>query len=294
MKPPLRTFLVGLMGRGIGGSRSREIHEKEAEALNLPLVYRNLDFDIIGHEDCKLPAIVDLLASIGFDGLNVTHPFKRRIMVELDEVSPDAAALDAVNTIVFESGRRTGFNTDWSGFRASMIRDLPGVALREVANIGCGGAGAATAYALLKMGADNIRLFDRDRTRAEWLVESLSSAFPHQSLRIATTAAEAIEGADGVVQATPIGMTSHPGMPFDPSALRPTMWVADIVYFPRETELLRAARNLGCLTMSGVGMVLEQAAGAFRLFTGAHPDIDRMRAGTQGGGRAGVDCHSLT
>jgi shikimate dehydrogenase len=83
-----------------------------------------------------------------------------------------------------------------------------------------------------------------------------------------------------VVQATPIGMTSHPGLPFDPDALRPTMWVADIVYFPRETELLRSARNLGCRTMSGVGMVLEQAAEAFRLFTGAYPDIDRMRAGT--------------
>jgi shikimate dehydrogenase len=280
MNPPIRTFLIGLMGRGIGGSRSREIHEREAEALNLPLVYRNLDFDLIGYDDCKLPAVVELLASIGFDGFNVTHPFKRRILVELDEVSPEAAVLGAVNTVVFKSGRRCGFNTDWSGFQASMTRDLPGVALGEVANIGCGGAGAATTYALLKMGAVSVRLFDQDRGRAEWLAESLSSAFPHQSLRIATSAAEALEGADGVVQTTPVGMTSHPGVPFDPDALRPAMWLADLVYFPRETQLLRAARSLGCRAMSGAGMVMEQAASAFRLFTGALPDIDRMRAGT--------------
>ncbi len=271
-----RTYLAGLVGRGIGASRSPEMHEREAAALGVPLVYRSVDFDRLGYDDSRLDDTIATLQGIGFDGINVTHPFKQRVLTSLDSVSPDAAALGAVNTVVFRDGTRAGFNTDWTGFRASLQRGLPGAALREVAQIGCGGAGSAVAYALLRMGVQTLRVVDPDRARAEGMGGRLGSHFPGQTIRIASSAADALDGADGVVQTSPIGMTSHPGMPFDPGLLRPGMWVSDIVYFPIETQLLRAARSLGCATLGGSGMAVHQAADAFQLITGIEPSVRRM------------------
>jgi len=264
------------VGRGIGASRSPEMHEREAAALGVPLVYRSVDFDRLGYDDSRLEDMIAALQAIGFDGINVTHPFKQRVLTSLDSVSPDAAALGAVNTVVFRQGTRAGFNTDWTGFRASLQHGLPGAALREVAQIGCGGAGSAVAYALLRMGVQTLRVVDPDRARAQGMAARIGSHFPGQRIRIASSAADALDGADGVVQASPIGMTSHPGMPFDPDLLRPDLWVSDIVYFPIETELLRAARSLGCATLGGGGMAVHQAADAFQLITGLEPSVQRM------------------
>jgi shikimate dehydrogenase len=252
------------------------MHEREAAALGVPLVYRTVDFDRLGYDDTRLEDAIRALQIIGFDGINVTHPFKQGVLASLDSVSPDAAALGAVNTVVFRNGARAGFNTDWTGFRASLERGLPGAALREVAQIGCGGAGSAIAYALLSMGVQRLRVVDPDREKARAMGERIGSHFPGQAVTIAACAADALDGADGVVQASPIGMASHPGIPFDPGYLRSDMWVSDIVYFPIETQLLRAARLLGCATLAGGGMAVHQAADAFALITGIEPSVARM------------------
>jgi shikimate dehydrogenase len=145
--------------------------------------------------------------------------------------------------------------------------------------LGAGGAGAAVAYALLTLGADELVIVDTDLARARALAEN-AGRFGSGLVTAASAdeLPELLRDADGLVHATPTGMAAHPGMPLPASLLRPELWVAEIVYRPLETELLRAARSAGCPVVDGGGMVVFQAAEAFRLFTGVTPDADRMLA----------------
>lgn len=273
-----RTYLTGLIGRGIRPSRSPEMHEREAASLGMPLVYRRIDFDELAWDDARLADALHAARHIGFDGVNVTHPFKQRVLPLLDSVSPDAAALGAVNTVVFRGGAKRGFNTDWTGFRASLESGLPGIKLGEVALIGCGGAGSAVAYALMSMGVRRLRVFDSSAATAGAMAARIGAHFPQQRIVVAPDPAAALAAADGVVQTSPIGTTAHPGLPFPASLLHEGLWVSDVVYFPIETEFLRAARHIGCATLSGGGMAVHQAADAFRLMTGVEPSVGRMLA----------------
>ena len=126
---------------------------------------------------------------------------------------------------------------------------------------------------VLRAGARHLTIVDVDAERAGALAVSLGARF---QASVSAGGAEAVGTADGLVNATPIGMTGHPGMPLPAERLRPELWVADIVYFPLETELLRAARLAGCRTLNGAGMTVFQAVEAFRLFTGLAPDAHRM------------------
>lgn len=267
---------VGLLGRGIGASRSPRIHEDAARALGIPLVYRLVDFDVLGLDDNELPRIVALLRGMGFSGCNVTFPFKQAAMALCDRLSPDAAALGAVNTLVFRDGEICGENTDWVGFSWLVEREIGDVAGKAVAQIGAGGAGSATAYALAQKGVTDLRLFDPDRNRAGELADRIGTACPDCRVSVAKDAAEAIDGTAGVVNATPIGMASLPGMPFDPSLMHTDQWFADIIYFPLVTELLASAKSNGQTIANGVSMVIGQAAEAFRHFTGLTPDRKQM------------------
>ena len=144
--------------------------------------------------------------------------------------------------------------------------------------LGAGGAGAAVAHALLEIGVGQLLIGDIAQDKASALIARLGSRFGSNRVKVAHDPALAAARVDGIVNATPIGMAKLPGSPIDPVLLRPQCWVADIVYFPLETELLAAARRRGCRTLSGEGMAVHQAARAFELFTGIHPDVDRMRA----------------
>src|SRR4051812_45455507 len=265
-RPPVSTssrgFLVGLVGTGIGPSLTPPMHEREADALGLRYLYRRFDLD-----ELRLPAtaIGDLVAATrlaGYDGLNVTHPCKQLVLAHLDELSPDAEALGAVNTVVFRDGRAIGHNTDWSGFARSFDRGLADVALDEVVLLGAGGAGAAVAHALLTLGVRRLTVLDMARDRAEQLATALAERFgagwdmagagaeqvaPGRAARFGAGRApggvlnglpQALAGAAGVVHATPTGMAAHPGLPVPAEVLRPPLWVADVVYRPLETELV--------------------------------------------------------
>ncbi|KMS56331.1 shikimate 5-dehydrogenase [Novosphingobium barchaimii LL02] len=269
--------LCALIGTGIGGSRSRAMHEGEAAAMGLPLVYRILDSEVIGFGN-DLGEFLDMLARIGFDGFNVTHPFKNAVLPLMDELSDAARRLGAVNTVLLRQGRMIGDNTDWSGYRAHFLAGLGSLPRCRVAMIGAGGAAAAVGYAHLDLGARHLSIFDPAAARAKALVERLSGLFPEAQVIAASTVEDAISGTDGVVQASPVGMLSHPGLPFDPALLSSEMWVSDIIYFPLETEILKAAKALGCATLDGGGMAVMQAAHAFALFTGRKPDTLRMLA----------------
>jgi shikimate dehydrogenase len=271
-------FLVGLIGEGIQGSRSPALHEAEARHHGLALRYELIDLAHSGRTLDDLPRLIESAERDGFDGLNITHPCKQAVLPLLDELSDDARAIDAVNTVVFPNGKRKGFNTDCAGFSVPFCEKLADVSRQTVVLIGAGGAGAAVAFALLALETERLFIVDRDEERAKALAQRMARRFPDRILVSATEVAPVARRADGVVHATPTGMAGHPGLPFDLSLLRPEMWVAEIVYVPLETQLLRAARERGCRTLDGGGMAVWQAVEAFELFTGIKPDASRMEA----------------
>lgn len=271
-----RSVLLGLIGRGIGASKSPLLHETEARAHQLQLVYRLIDFAQLHLDSVDLKKILDNADSFGFDGFNVTHPYKTAVIPFMDELSREAESLGSVNTVLVRDGRRIGHNTDWSGFAQSIRLGLPSADKSCVTQLGAGGAGAATAYAMLTLGAEEVRLYDVDAERTEVLATKLAKLFPERNVMACTNIAQAMHGTRGVVQSTPVGMNGHPGIPISPDLLTGDMWVADIIYTPLETELLAAAHKRGCAAINGMGMVVSQAVDAFKLFTNIEPDPQRM------------------
>ncbi|MFI8230489.1 shikimate dehydrogenase [Streptomyces sp. NPDC085900] len=272
------SYLVGLIGAGIGPSLSPALHEREADRQGLRYLYRLIDIDTLGVRPEAVGDLVRAARDLGYDGLNITHPCKQLVIDHLDALAPQAEALGAVNTIVFEDGRATGHNTDVTGFAASFARGLPDVPLERVVQLGAGGAGAAVAHATLTLGAGQVTVVDALADRAADLAAALNRHFGAGRATAAAPdrLADLLDRADGVVHATPTGMAAHPGLPFAAGLLRPGLWVAEVVYRPLETELLRTARASGCATLDGAGMAAFQAADAFRLFTGREPDTARM------------------
>ncbi|GAA1804368.1 shikimate dehydrogenase [Planosporangium flavigriseum] len=277
-----RSYLIGLVGAGIGPSLSPAMHERAADELGIRYLYRRLDLDELGLPATAIGEILAAARLAGYDGLNITHPCKQVVIEHLDELSADAAAMGAVNTVVFTEGRAVGHNTDWSGFARSIARGLPDATLDRVVLLGAGGAGAAVAHALLTLGAGVVRILDLDAQRAAALAAALCARFgagravadrlDDGGAELATALAEA----DGLVHATPTGMAAHPGLPVPVELLRPELWVADVVYRPLNTQLVTTARARGCSVLDGGGMAVFQAVDAFRLFTGVEPDAGRM------------------
>ncbi|GGO50572.1 shikimate dehydrogenase (NADP(+)) [Streptomyces daqingensis] len=304
------SYLTGLVGSGIGPSLSPPLHEREADRHGLRLLYRTIDLEALpwppglrvpgggtggipdggtGDGGADVPGggagpglaagrLLHAARTVGFDGLNITHPCKQSVVPHLDELSSEAAELGAVNTVVLRAGTAVGHNTDVTGFRKSFTRGLPGAPLRRVVQLGAGGAGAAVSHALLGLGTDRLVVVDTDTDRAGRLAASLAGRFGED--RVTAAGRSVLEGelagADGLVNATPVGMAAHPGTPVPEGFLHPGLWVAEVVYRPLETELLRRARRIGCRTLDGGAMAAFQAADAFRLFTGLEPHTGRM------------------
>ncbi|MCP1196034.1 shikimate dehydrogenase [Acetobacter senegalensis] len=270
------SWLCGLVGEGIVASRSPAMHEREAKNLGETLVYRIVDTAVWEGSASDLPAIFQWLKRFNYNGVNVTHPYKQAVIPLLDDLSDAASAIGAVNTVVFRDGKCVGHNTDWSGYAANFSRTLPDASLKRVGQVGAGGAASAVGYALLTLGVTELKFFDVDKGRANALAERLQKLFPDAHVSAESRVEDVIIGASGVVQTSPIGMSSHPGVPFSPDILSSEQWFSEVIYFPRETELLAQARAKGCPTVSGVGMAVFQAADAFELFTDLKPDRERM------------------
>ncbi|MEO3388687.1 shikimate dehydrogenase [Mesorhizobium sp. CAU 1741] len=266
--------IVGLVGRGIQLSRTPAMHEREATRIGLSCAYVLIDFDAMGLADADIADALTAAAKVGFNGVNVTYPYKQMVMPLLDEVAPEARMIGAVNTVVF--GPRTiGYNTDYWGFAESFRSQMDGAVLGSAIMFGAGGAGSAVGAALIGLGARQIAIVDTDPSRADDLAGRLAH-MDAATIVVAQDIRAAITAADGIVNTTPIGMAKHPGTPFPKEWLKPHQWVADIIYFPRETELLRHAREIGCRTLPGIGMAIGQAVRAFEHFTGRPADMAAM------------------
>ena len=275
-----QTYAAGLIGAGISRSFSPALHEREARELGMAAEYRLFDIETLGRPAEDVGALVREARELGLAGVNVTHPCKQVVVPELDELSPEAEALNAVNTVVFDGDRLVGHNTDTTGFQEAFRSGLPDAATDLVVVVGAGGAGAAVAHAALGLGAGELVIVDVETARAEELVVALARRFGEGRARAGEP--DALErwlpAADGVIHATPVGMSAYPGTAVPAAHLRPGLWVAEIVYVPIETQLLADARSRGCRTLSGAAMVALQAADAMELFVGVRPDRDRMLA----------------
>ncbi|WP_330213760.1 shikimate dehydrogenase [Pseudomonas sp. Z18(2022)] len=271
-------ILAGLIGAGIQASRTPALHEHEGDAQGLRYLYRLIDLDQLQVDTRALPDLLMAAEQMNFTGLNITYPCKQAILPLLDDLSPEARGIGAVNTVVFRNGERIGHNTDCLGFAEGFRRGLSDVARRHVVQMGAGGAGAAVAHALLGEGVERLSIFDVDVERARSLADNLNQHFDTGRAQAGNDLESAMAEADGLVNTTPMGMAKLPGMPVPLHTLHAGLWVAEIVYFPLETELLRNARALGCRTLDGGNMAVFQAVKAFELFSGEVADAERMLA----------------
>jgi len=267
---------TGLIGRAIMASRSPWLHEQEAQAQGLDLSYELFDFTERGLADTDLGPELRQLSEAGYRGVNITFPFKQAVIPLLDELADCARSVGAVNTVAMRGGRLIGYNTDKTGFEESFAAHMPDVRLDRVLQLGAGGAGAAVASALLSLGTRELVIADLDQVRAGALAERLSREHPSSTVTARQITQIDTATVCGIVNTTPMGMAAHPQPAIDPALVNARHWVADIVYFPLETEFLRIAREKGCRTLDGSGMVVGQAARAFEIFTGARADKARM------------------
>ena len=274
--PQPGAITIGLIGRGITASLSPLMHMREGQRLGLDYTYHLIDFDRLGLADAQLPAVLAEARELGFSGLNVTYPFKQAVLPLLDNLAPDAAAIGAVNTVVF-GDRVVGHNTDCWGFAESFRLGLNDVARGAVLQLGSGGAGSAVAQALLQAGVDRLAIYDTDGGRARDLAAHLRNKLGADAEAVEDVAAAALL-ADGIVNTTPVGMTKLPGLPLGAQCVQARHWIADVIYFPLETELVALGRSRGCRVLPGGGMAVYQAVRAFELFSGVKPDAAAMSA----------------
>lgn len=270
--------LVGLIGAKIQRSLSPAMHEAAGEAVGLDVRYHLIDTDVLGLGAADLRQLLEGVRRLGFAGVNVTHPFKEAVVPLLDGLEGAARRVGAVNTVVVRDGRLIGHNTDYSGFIAAWRREFGDRRAGRAALIGAGGVGRAMTHGLTSLGLDELRIFDVESARARALAADLTAAYPGLRVEAAADVAAALEGAEGAVNATPIGTYAYPGQPVADEHLRGLGWVADAIYTPVETRFIAAARRAGAAVLTGRELAIGQAIDAFALFFGRPAPADVMRA----------------
>jgi len=272
-----RRVLIGLIGANIMKSLSPALHAEAFAAAGIDGYYHVMDVERLRGR--RLPQLLDAVKAAGFAGANVTYPFKQEVLALLDEVDREAAQIGAVNAVtIAPDGRTKGYNTDRRGFRRSFEEGL-GRASAEAATVvlvGAGGAGRAVAFALMDLGAAAVVVHDRDGMQATALMADIAAHYGPSRCRLADDLEREIVAADGVINATPVGMLGIPGNPVPVSALHGGHWAADVIYTPIETAFIEAAAAKGARVLAGGGMCVHQAAETFRLFVGIEPDVKQM------------------
>ncbi len=262
---------IGLLGKGIAKSQSKNLHELLGELYDIPVTYHSLDM-------AKRSGLISVHNELkkcwnqGYRGINVTHPYKREAYAEVKPLAHLPKAITSINTVLFEPEGLLGDNTDFSGFMQAYQNrfgrdDQPG----RVLLFGAGGVGVAIALALFHLGASEIIIHDTCRESAETLVLLLSSIGGVVRVAGSDLAGE-MQQVHGLVNATPIGMYQYPGNPFPVAGMGEQKWAFDAVYTPEETEFLAECRKRYISIFSGFHLFLYQGLHAFRLFTEIEPN----------------------
>jgi shikimate dehydrogenase len=270
--PTGATRVAAVIGSPVRHSLSPALHNAGFAALGLDWVY--VAFEVA---EGRVPDALAGVRALGLAGLSVTMPHKSAVARAVDVLTPEAENLAAVNCVTrLADGRLEGHNTDGPGFLDSLREEGVEPSGLQVAVLGAGGAARAVIDALACAGAARIAILNRSPGPA---LEAAELARGRAHLGVPSDA----HGADLVVNATPVGMgAGSVDLPIDPSLLRPGQVVADLVYHPTDTALLRAARAAGCRTVGGLGMLVHQAAHAFHRWTGAEAPVAAMRAAALG------------
>lgn len=272
----MQPILTGLIGENITSSKSPKLHQTEAEYHGIPLLYELFDAALEPDPFLYLTETLKTTEKLGYSGINITHPFKQDVIAFVDELSSEAEFINAVNTVIFKDNKRIAFNTDYLGFYYAFVDEFNSVPIDKVIQIGAGGAGSAVAFAILKLGAKVLFIYDKQYNKALDLADRLQEKFKTKKIIPINDPAEKITQTNGLINTSPIGMEAYPGIAIPKELLRADLWVADIIYFPAETRLLAEANKLGCKSMNGGRMAVYQAALAFELFTGKQANKARM------------------
>ena len=270
----MRHLQLGLIGDKIQASRSPDLHRLSGRLCGIDVSYELLIPPARGE---TFDTVFDHCRTSGYRGINVTYPYKESVLARLVAPGPDLLALGACNTVVFEADGPRGANTDCSGFASAFRHRFGGASPGVVAMAGAGGVGKAIAFALVGLGASEIRIFDADRAKAETLAAALVPRAEGTRIALCDSMIAAAEGADGIVNATPLGMAGIGGNAIPDSALEGAAWAFDAVYTPEWTNFLTRAREACLDILSGYELFLFQGIDAFRIFTGHEVDAGALR-----------------
>lgn len=271
-----RTRVVGVMADPVAHSMSPPMHNRAFAVRGLDMVYVPLHV-----KPEALGAAVEAIRALNLVGVNVTIPHKVAIVQHLDTLSEHARFVGAVNTVVNRDGVLEGHNTDGAGFVRSLRKEAQFEPRgRRLLIVGAGGAAQAIAVQLALEGAAELVVANRTVEKAVQLAELVEQAGGSaRAVALSELTADVVAACDAIVHTTSWGMAPDNEVPpiVPTEMLHPNLLVCDIVYTPRETSLLRAARERGCAVLPGLGMLVEQAALAFELWTGVEAPVEAMR-----------------
>ena len=271
MGAPLK---LGLIGDNIAASRAPLLHRRAGEQAGRAVTYDRL---VPRETALEFETLFEKCAQDGYRGINVTYPYKERAARLVRIEDPLVQAIGAVNTVLFDGADPLGFNTDHSGFIAAYRAARGDAAPGACTLIGTGGVGRALAFALVALGASEIRLVDRDAAKAEALAAGLRASDGAPGVTVLKDAGAAAMGASGLLNATPVGMVGHDGTPLAPGAMADADWAFDAVYTPVETAFLKDAAAAGLATISGYELFIHQGLHAWAHFDGSPVDEAMLR-----------------
>lgn len=266
---------LGLIGDNIASSRAPLLHRLAGELCGIDVQYDRLVPKDMGED---FETVFDRCPERGYRALNITYPYKERAAKRVTIEDPLVAAMGAVNTVLFNPSGAAGYNTDYTGFIAAYraLRDdrAPGICCL----VGTGGVGRAIAFGLVALGAEEIRLADRDTAKAEALAADLATLGRSTRIVTAADAATAAHGAQGLLNGTPVGMVGHDGTPVPRAAMEGAEWAFDAVYQPVDTRFLQDAAEAGLFVISGYELFFHQGVRAWAHFSGRQVDEPALRA----------------
>jgi shikimate dehydrogenase len=263
-------FKLGLIGDNIRASQSPRLHKLAGQQSQSDVSY---DLLIPKEQGLGFDVVFERCVAQNYRGLNITYPYKERVIGKLHIEDPAVRAIGAVNTVVFSDQGPLGFNTDFTGFVSAYRDTRKDKPVGCVGMIGTGGVGRAVAFGLATLGAQELRLVDQHQDKAEALADDVKKAYPSVVVKVVST----LEGCDGLVNCTPVGMVGYAGTPVPREHMCGATWAFDAVYTPVETEFIQIATAEGLDILSGYELFFWQGVDAWKIFSGLSVDISALR-----------------
>ena len=265
---------LGLIGDNITRSQAPSLHERAGDLIGVEVRYDRL---VPRDQGRSFEEVFAQAQASGYRGLNITYPYKERVVPLLTVADPRIARLGAINTVLFTAEGPLGYNTDFSGFIAAYKHVRGAEPAGTVCMVGAGGVGKAVAFGLLELGLQELRLVERDLPKAEMLAAALRSVEPGLAVKVTSDLSEATAEADGLVNCTPVGMVGYEGTPVPRGLMTGASWAFDAVYTPPDTQFLREAETACLAIISGEELFFYQGLHAFSVFHGREIDEAALR-----------------